>query len=61
MSRKNNEKGENKMEFKPNFNGISKLIKFGIPILGLLVLGPVGCIAGLLIASCVCITQKDNE
>lgn len=49
------------MKLQPNFSGITKLVKWGIPILGLMIGGPIGMIAGLLVASCVCVTQKDNE
>lgn len=46
------------MKLAPNFEGIGKLIKWGIPILGLMIGGPIGMIAGLFIAACVCV--KDN-
>jgi hypothetical protein len=49
------------MEFKFNAKGIAKLVKWGIPIVGLLVAGPVGCIVGLVIAGCFTVSEKTED
>ena len=48
------------MEFNWNAKGIAKLIKWGIPILGLVVGGPIGCIIGLVVAGCVSVSSKED-
>lgn len=41
------------MKFNVNGKGVNRLIKWGLPIAGLMVGGPLGCIVGLIIAACV--------
>lgn len=45
------------MKFSFNGNGVNRLIKWGIPIAGLLVGGPIGCVIGLIIAACVSVSN----
>lgn len=46
------------MKFDLNVSGVSKLIKWGFPIVGLVCFGPVGMIVGLVLSGCVNITSK---
>ena len=46
------------MEFKFNQKGISRLMKWGLPIAGLIIGGPVGMILGLIVASCFTISER---
>lgn len=51
-------KGEQRaMKFSFNGNGVNRLIKWGIPIVGLMVGGPIGCVVGLIIAACVSVSN----
>jgi hypothetical protein len=50
-------KGERKMKLNFNGNGVNRLIKWGIPIVGLMVGGPIGCVVGLIIAACVSVSN----
>lgn len=45
------------MKFSFNGNGVNRLIKWGIPIVGLMVGGPIGCVVGLIIAACVSVSN----
>ena len=49
------------MQFNFNYGGISKLLKWGIPIVGLVAAGPLGCIVGLIIASCFSVSEKKGD
>lgn len=48
------------MKFNVNPTGVGKLVKWGIPILGLLIGGPIGCVIGLIVASCVSVSSKES-
>ena len=48
------------MDFNFNVKGISRLISWGLPIAGLIIGGPIGCIVGLLVASCVTVKTKED-
>lgn len=48
------------MKFNVNPNGVGKLVKWGIPILGLVFGGPIGMVIGLIIASCVSVSSKES-
>ena len=54
-------KENKKMKFSGNVNGVSKLIKYGIPILGLMFGGPLVCIVCCILVSCVNVSEKTNE
>lgn len=46
------------MKFSFNGKGVERLlIKWGIPIVGLMVGGPTGCVVGLIIAACVSVSN----
>lgn len=45
------------MKLNFNGNGVNRLIKWGIPIVGLMVGGPIGCVVGLIIAACVSVSN----
>ena len=53
-----NKKGVKVMKFDLNVNGITKLVKWGLPIAGLIVFGPIGMIVGLVLSGCVNISSK---
>ena len=49
------------MKISGNVGGVSKLIKYGIPILGLMFGGPLVCIVCCILVSCVNVSEKTNE